>query len=309
MKHFLLIFESTVADILKEGGAAVPNVDRIKKEAIDTTIKKFKDEILVEFFGHEPTDDEMFLLGSTGKKAESGDIDIGIDATKLGERDIIKNLIKLNELCTAHERLSVINSFTYNMLHVAYPQYGRSSHGKKVQIDLILSENPNFIKFWMFFPGEQFTRYKSAHRNTLLHSILTVASYRPLQYDDQGECIKWEQLEVNWNGIYKQLKTLVDENGNRLTYRGTSEKLWEAYAKTAREVPFILDVDDAISFMVGDGFEVGDIDTFEKLFDIISTNDKFKYAEQRDEILKKAVEEFKIHESKLEFPSELQPFK
>ena len=77
--RFDLIFESIIKRTIREGGNAIANVDRIEKKLIAKTVSAFKRKILVPFFGGEDPGERMFLLGSTGKKPSSGDIDIGID--------------------------------------------------------------------------------------------------------------------------------------------------------------------------------------------------------------------------------------
>lgn len=69
-----IIYESLFNQVLaKEGGNAVENVDRISKKNIQPTFTKIKEEILFPIYGNNI---DIFLLGSTGKKETSGDMDI-----------------------------------------------------------------------------------------------------------------------------------------------------------------------------------------------------------------------------------------
>ena len=177
MKKFDWLYESVLKTLIKEGGNAVPDVDRIEKKYIKRTINDFKKKILVPYFGRELSDDELFTLGSTGKKPDSGDIDLALDE-KVINGTVLYNLIKLNEICASKNIVSCINTISYNMIHIAYPQAGSD---KKVQIDLLITKYPEFTKFFMFSPTPQESKYKGAHRNEVLHAIAKVTSYKPLE--------------------------------------------------------------------------------------------------------------------------------
>lgn len=224
MKKFDLLYESVLKTLIKEGGNAVPDVDRIEKKYIKRTINDFKRKILVPFFGRGLSDDELFTLGSTGKKPDSGDIDLALDE-KVIQGTVLYNLIKINEICASKNIISCINTISYNMLHIAYPQSGNSD--KKVQIDLLITKYPDFTKFFMFSPTPQESKYKGAHRNEVLHAIAKVTSYKPLELDKEKNVVKWAQNDITDDGFYSMVKTLVDEAGNRLKYKSTNEDLEE----------------------------------------------------------------------------------
>lgn len=137
---------------------------------------------------------------------------------------ILYNLIKLNEACAKQDIISCINTINYNMLHVAFPQKGND---KKVQIDLLFTKYPEFTKFFMFSPTPQESKYKGAHRNEILHSIAKVISFKPLIFNENKEVVRWIQNDINNEGYYSTVKTLIDEDGNRLKYKSTNEDLEE----------------------------------------------------------------------------------
>lgn len=305
MKSFNLIYEETCKSLIKEGGNAVPNVDRIKKGLINNTIKRFKDEIITPFLGFDPND-SLFIIGSTGKKPDSGDIDIALDANILYKNSIIISLIKLNERCASLGYVSTINSMTFDMLHVAYPQ---QKNGKKfVQIDLLLTKYPDFTKFFMFSPSNTESKYKGAHRNELLHAIARVISERPIKENKNEELVKWSQIDVTHDGLYVQYKTLIDKDGIRLKYKNTDEDLEESYAKIYKTYPISHDPQYVIKFLIGNKYSFQDISTFEKLFNIIKNDKKFKYRNVSNEILEEAARTLKEKENRLEFPKELNDF-
>lgn len=302
MRSFNLIYEEFCRNIVKEGGNAFDNVSRIKREKINKVVDDFKKTIISKFLGKDPKE-SMFLLGSTGKKKDSGDIDIGLDSNILND-SILVSLMKLDEKCAENKIRSYINTINFNMLHVCWPQDSK----KFVQIDLLLTAYPEFTKFFMFSPTEDESRYKGAHRNILLRSIILATTISDVQYDNKKP-IRWFQYDINDQGIFKQVKTLIDENGKPLLYKNTNEPLELEYAKVESSIPVTHDVDEAIKFIVGD-FKVEEIDTFEKLFDIIVNNENFKYKDPKiiKTILKISAKKCKAAQDRLSFPDELEPY-
>lgn len=303
MKPFKLLYEEALDALISEGGNAVPGVDRIRRDTIFRTVADFRARVLTPLFGYPPGD-EMFLLGSTGKKPDSGDIDIGIDLNAMKCRSALLNLIRLNEICARAGFNSCINTVSYRMVHIAYPQIGEEP--KKVQIDVLFTESPEFTKFYMSSPAPSESRYKGAHRNTLIRAILYCSSYRPLKADEAGQPVKWEQLDIQDNGIFMQTKTLVDENGRRLTYKDTGEPLEPPYAKVETELKVCDDVPAAIRMFAGDGVTEADVSTFERLFSLVRSGSRF--SGMRREILTKCAEDLLLAEKRLEFPDELKAY-
>lgn len=301
MSTFQIIFEEFCKNIIREGGNAFNNVSRIKREYINDVVDLFKHTVIEKLLNADPKD-SLFLLGSTGKKTDSGDIDIGLDANILHD-NILVSLMKLDELCAKNNIKSYINTISFDMLHVCFQQ----PNNKFVQIDLLLTEYPEFTKFFMFSPAENESRYKGAHRNTLLKSILLAATLSNVIYDNKHQPIKWNQYDLTSNGMIQCAKTLVDENGNRLMYKTTNEPLEIEYAKNEYIHYLSHDVDTIIKFIVGD-FKQEDIDTFEKLFNIVVHNDSFKHKDKRDTILKICAKKLKEAEKRLIFPDELKIF-
>lgn len=299
---FTLIYEQVIKSLINEGGNAVPGVKRIKKEYIDNTVKKFKEEIINRFLGFDPGE-SVFLIGSTGKKPDSGDIDIALDSNILKDKNILYALIKLNEICSSQGYLSVINTISYDMIHVAFPQVGNEKD--TVQVDLLLTEYPEFAKFFMFSPTPEESKYKGAHRNELLHAICTATTFKPIETDENGKVVKWNQNDITPTGVYNQVKTLIDENGNRLKYKNTDEDLEESYAKILEEKPVTHNVEKTIHNLVGNKFSIEDISTFEKLFDIIKNDKDFKYHNISTKILEECAKSLNEKKDRLEFPEEL----
>ena len=84
-------------EIIKQGGNAVSNVQKIPKANIQPTLNELN-KTLFEKYPNLKMGDTIFLLGSTGKKDFSGDIDIGIDFEAIKESDDQTVFDQLKEL-------------------------------------------------------------------------------------------------------------------------------------------------------------------------------------------------------------------
>lgn len=213
--------------------------------------------------------------------------------------------MKLNEACAAKGVVSCINTISYKMLHVAYPQKGNN---KKVQIDLLLTKYPEFTKFFMYSPSPEESKYKGAHRNELLHAIAKIISFKEVLRNDDGELVKWSQETVTEDGYYSVLKTLVDDEGNKLKYKNTNEDLEPEYALDEDKRDITHNVDDVIAALFGNGYTVSDIDTFEKCFEIIKNDQNFIHKDKSDEILHECAVSLHEKRKRLIFPQELKSY-
>jgi hypothetical protein len=71
--HDIIYNEILFESVLNEGGNAIANAERIPRNFIQPTFNQIKKQIIYPIFGK---DNDIFLLGSTGKKETSGDMDI-----------------------------------------------------------------------------------------------------------------------------------------------------------------------------------------------------------------------------------------
>ena len=86
-------------------------------------------------------------------------------------------------------------------------------------------------------------------------------------------------------------------------------RIWKnGYAKDEEKHDITHNVQEVISYLFGDSFKEEDINTFEKCFDIIKNNEKFKYRLKSEEILKECAKYLKEKDKRLEFPSELKEY-
>lgn len=148
-------------EIIIEGGAALKDAstNRIKKEDIPATLK-----YVAKISGIKVKD--LHPLGSTGKTATSGDIDLAVSMQDYDPEKIHNNIIGhlVDALGGDKERYGIYNKGT-KVGSYAVPIRGTS--GELVQVDLMYVPNTEWAKFAYFSPGDT-SKYKGAVRGILL---------------------------------------------------------------------------------------------------------------------------------------------
>jgi hypothetical protein len=150
------------------GGSAVPDCGTIHRSEIKRTLDNLSSEL------SWPVNFNDCLLGSTGKREYSGDIDLVIDLLDwdihniTGFRTLLEN---------RYGKSSVARNGA--MLHLRYPiaDYNSDLDDVKprtgfVQIDFNFG-NKDWEKFYHSSPGED-SAYKGAHRNLIIAAITSV---------------------------------------------------------------------------------------------------------------------------------------
>jgi len=123
-----------------------------------------------------PLSDNM--LGSTGLKPSSGDLDLAVDSKKTNKEDLVK---LLSDYVTRHgedPRNWVRKSGT--AVHFLTPIAGRGDTGF-VQTDFMFLPKPDFSKF--ILTAAQDSAYKGATRNILINSLAKSLGYKLNQLD------------------------------------------------------------------------------------------------------------------------------
>jgi hypothetical protein len=144
---------------------------KIKREEIPATLTNL--ERILREVGIE----EIATIGSAGKKAESGDLDVAIGpvmAMDDDERQLYKQNLKTQlQAAVGQQNVSLVG----DNIHVRFPISGRESEGDKdpdhVQIDLMLSQDPSNTAWLMAGTGEGL---KGVFRKLLLAFIAKVRS-------------------------------------------------------------------------------------------------------------------------------------
>jgi hypothetical protein len=102
------------------------------------------------------------MLGTTGRAVTSGDLDLGVDATKISKDVLVKQLQKRG-ISDKDIRKSG------DIVHLKTPILGDGSNGY-VQTDFMFSENPEFQHFY-YQGGTEGSQFKGSHRNILMASL------------------------------------------------------------------------------------------------------------------------------------------
>ncbi len=126
------------------------------------------------------------ILGSAGKKAHSGDIDISVDATQITKDELtqkLKQWVKqvYQQLPDDWVKKSGIS------VHFKMPIRNDPKQGY-VQIDFMFDPDPTWMKFSMYSAGDT-SAYSGADRNMLMSSI---AKAQGLKYSWQKGLIRRE---------------------------------------------------------------------------------------------------------------------
>lgn len=102
------------------------------------------------------------MLGTTGRADTSGDLDLGVDSTKISKEVLIQQLLKRGIPQTDIRKSG-------DAVHVKTPILGDSSNGY-VQTDFMFTENPAWQSFALT-GGALGSQYKGLHRHILLSSV------------------------------------------------------------------------------------------------------------------------------------------
>ncbi len=173
----------------QNGGTAVPGCGTIHRSEIKSTLTKLSDELELPFNLNN------FILGSTGKREYSGDIDLVLDTKWYNDGSKI-----------FHQDLSIQfgNDHTARngeMVHLKYAiqNFNNSLQGSLprtgfVQIDFNFGES-DWEKFYHYSAGEN-SAYKGAHRNLLIAAICSGVNVQCSSikdfYDRPISMIRWK---------------------------------------------------------------------------------------------------------------------
>jgi hypothetical protein len=189
---------------LLEGGNVFKGPDkqpltrRIKREEIPTTIAFLEKETGVDFsMDKDEAGVPIKWLGTTGRKADSGDLDLSVDANELDKKEFAA------KLASVFGKESV--KLSGDSVHLKTPINGDPDNGF-AQTDFMFSTNPKFQQGSMLGGGEN-SPYRGEHRHILLSSI---ARARGMKYSPKNGLVDPETNETvpngdDWNVIAKQL--------------------------------------------------------------------------------------------------------
>ena len=175
-----------------------PLTRRIKREEIPTTIAFLEKETGVDFSMDK--DEEgvpIKWLGTTGRKVDSGDLDLSVDANEVDKKEFASKLAGI------FGKDSV--KLSGDSVHLKTPINGNPEMGF-AQTDFMFSTNPKFQQGSML-GGVADSPYRGEHRHILLSSI---ARARGMKYSPKFGLVDPETNEPqlggdDWNTIAKKL--------------------------------------------------------------------------------------------------------
>jgi len=279
----------------KTGGYALKdfNVTRIKKQDIAATIK------YVSKLTNIPTKD-LHKVGSTGKMATSGDIDLAVDSTKYDPKKIHHNLQEI-----------VPSDFNHgtNIGSYAVPIRGIENKGA-VQVDLMFTPDVEWAKFAYHSEGDG-SKYKGAVRAILLSAVaasLNKPNMDHFEYDN-------DQL------IIRAGRTIDLSQGLRRVFQyRPKRKDGSGYLKNMKAVPIedfksmfpqvnvkggqvtISDPEKVVKILFGGSATPKDVNTAEHILQLIKR--KFS-SEEQDKIFSFAAKRAKYLATKMRLPPEI----
>lgn len=194
--------------MIQEGGNIFVEADSIAKEDVVPTVEVFVTDMIELFPKAEKYLRDYILLGSTGRKDKSGDIDVGYDHKALSDiqawnitKDQLAEEYKLvKEKAYTATNVQIIVRSTINLImeqimdklpdkiqvekrysgrgkfHALIKQYTpEGNSNSKVQIDVIFGD-PDWIKF-TYYSEDYPDDLKGLHRTQLLHAMFSVKGY------------------------------------------------------------------------------------------------------------------------------------
>lgn len=311
---FNIIYENIMKSLISESGNAIKGGSRIKKENIESTLNLIQTELFDKIgIKHEWWD----ILGSTGKKESSGDIDIGVELNKVFEKTEIKDKKsygeKLDKICEENDwqhnnRLNT-GADTY---HIGIPIVGQPN--EIVQLDLMSSYDLNFTKFKYFSPAENESKYKGALRGILIDVIL---KYTSMANADLNDTTPYEIISTDGNIKSYPGKTFsfisMGPNGfgkTTKTFKGTTKDF--TIPKTISRQELTKNPQECLDILFGKNtFSETDFQSFETIWNNVLMSEKFPYKNLVSNIIKTFVENFKnwnkrqLDDHKVELPQEI----
>lgn len=272
-------------------------VRRIKKEEIDATLAHISELMAIP-------KEELHPLGSVGKIASSGDIDLAVDSNKFNPQHI--QALMDNKGVTG-----VYNDATKTASY-AIPIKGEEKNGL-VQVDITFTPNPEWAAFSYFSPGEG-SRYKGVVRTVLLTAVASVLNEPGTDHVDydNGELVvrvgRTLELPTGLKRVYQYRPKRVDGSGYEPSMKSIEptdfKKMYpEVELRGGKMV--IDSPDKVVKILFGGGVTPKDVESAEQIIHHI----KKKYNKQdQDRIFRIAARKLREEKGKIRLPQELEQF-
>lgn len=176
----------------------------IERKDVIPTIKWLENITGLELTDH--------LLGTTGKKKVSGDLDIAIDANQVDKNEFVNKLAQYIEKQGGDPKQWIRKSGI--SVHFKTPINGDESNGF-VQADFMFGER-DWLK-WSMTGGREGSELKGSHRHVILSSI---AKFRGMKWSFQNGLMNRETGEVITKDPNEIAKKLL---GQTATYKDLAD--------------------------------------------------------------------------------------
>ena len=298
--------------IIMGGNAFNTNkIRRIKREEITPTLKHF-----VQTLNYDDLDwlyVSQNLMGSAGKQADSGDLDIAMDERNFDIQDL-KNIAEKWRNIEGPEAV-VSKHIKAGQLNLLVPIAGSNEY---VQLDLILGPR-DWLKFAHHSPGKDFSPYRGVFISTLLAVLAKLKKSYELKVPKGSPWAKGDDTriaEVIWGynlekGIIRKwrIKLKPEENLREVDpdfWESNLQKIANKAGVNVNEVPrfsrtgYVTDPLDVLRILFDEPVKPSDVDTFEKLVAFVKNKVS---PEQWETIKNRTVETLWRSAAKKEFKS------
>jgi len=281
--------------LIKEGGNAVSNTSRINKINVNPTLESLYRILLPKM---NLTKKAISILGTTGKRKTSGDIDIAVDTQALMKGSKISNIDDLYDvMVSASKSVSkeVKDTRSLGTISFSFPITNTDGKqaGKLVQIDLFLVSNLSWANWIYFGPREEESKIKGFYRNILLGQVAKHVSLK-IRKKENGENIEQERfLFIFSQGLMKAIQS-----------RRGKKKLLKNFKSINREL-ISTNPNKIVKLLFGPKAKPDNLLTFEQMFAAVQSNG-FPKKSKRNVIFSETKKV--LLKLNVPIPNELEPF-
>jgi hypothetical protein len=285
---FNIIFASLMNNLVTEGGHAFEGLSSINRENISGTIEFFNQNVFIPLgiTGTHWTAE----LGSVGKKAKSGDIDIAVNMQELTGLLNVETIAEIKQKIT--EQLTKCG-FEFRQvganIMVKVPIQSEDQVGEFVQIDLFLSEDLEFAKQRFYSPSETQSKYKGAHRRMAVSAFVKALTLAIADDQIEGE-VFISPDGTEYPGLTFSFISLANDGFYRITktFKGAKGKILKNSKHVEPKTKELItrDWQELLDILFGEGkYTVADLESFETIWNNILMSEDFPYKDKLKNIV------------------------
>jgi len=218
------------------------------------------------------------MMGSAGKQADSGDLDIAVDEKHASRETLVSISDKVKNLFT--QNYSRTDGLNAGQLNTLIPIEGDEEKGL-IQVDFIIG-NPEWLKFTHHSPGADVSPFKGVFISQALGVIAKMKKIWE-HLDENGERVG----RIGWaydleKGLYirPQVRKKLGQGMTKVSADEFESFPWHKYNANPPRVPrvgYINNPEETVKILLGKNVKLSDINTFEKLLKISKKVMRDKY--------------------------------